>query len=249
MYSQVSPSSRNVGLLDIFKTNLQEEWTHSAKPACYQECQSECCCERRFVHVDDMLSWMRGFDSVDSSLPNERTPNAARLLDELHDKTKSHRQFPFPVDFRAILEGEQACLLVFAILLEQGCGELIELFQDAGINDKFLYYPITDNQRQYLVERRAPPEVLRNFEQLKWDYLPPRLTFQMKNRFEGYNIVMPFCRRKPVNDKGGTARVYHVSVKQKLIDDPELQVVLAKSLYNDPDYGLVRCSMRKLSDK
>jgi hypothetical protein len=195
-----------------------------------------------------MLDWMRLCDSGDSALSNERTPNAARLLDELHDKTKAHRQFPFPVDFRTILEGEEACLLVFAILLEQDCGELIELFQDAGINDKSLYHSIGNEEKQYLVERRAPSEVIHNFERLKWDYLPPRLTFQMKNRFEGYDIVMPFCRRKPVNDKGGTARVYHVSVKQKLIDDLELRAVLAKSLYNDPDHGPVRCPNHKLND-
>jgi hypothetical protein len=186
---------------------------------------------------------MRRSDSSDSVQSNERTSNAVRLLDELHDKTKSHRQFPFPVDFRNILEGEEACLLVFAILLERDWGELIELFQDAGINDKSLGYPIRDDQMQQLVERRAPPEIIRDFERLKWDYLPPHLTFQMKGRFEGHNVVMPFCRRKPVNDKGGTARVYHVSVKEIFIDDPGLRSVLAKSLYNDPEYGQVstRC--------
>lgn len=230
--------------------NLREDWTNIAKIACHQDCESadSCCCTQTFVHVDELVRWMKRSDTGDSNQSTDNTSNAVgtsnavRLLLELHDRTKSHRNFPFLVDSGKILDGEDSCLRVFAILLQQGYGEFIEVFQHAGINDNSLKYPITGNARQRLLEKRFPKPEIAEFERLKWAYLSPKLTLHMHGPFEEHNMIMPFCRRKPVNDKGGTARVYHVAVKQCLVSDPELRKVLARSLYEDPKFGPVRSS-------
>ena len=238
--------TRKLSYLERFLASLKNDWTYSAQVACYQQCDppEECCCKRRFVHAAEVVRWMNRCDSNDSVQSNDAIPNAGRLLMEIHDKIKSHLSAPFPVDAKSILEGDTKCVLVFCILLEQNYGHFIDLFRSARIYDKFLdstHHRYQDSLRKKLYEKGIPDEsideVIEGFEEAKWAYLPSKLSLHMNENFENGDFILPFCRRKVVNDKGGTASVYHVVVQEKFIVDADLKDVLKNSLYEDPEFG------------
>ncbi|KAH7128547.1 hypothetical protein B0J11DRAFT_273614 [Dendryphion nanum] len=240
-----NPNSARLGktsYLDIFQTKLDHEWTFAAKIACYQDCEiaEDCACERPFVDFQEVIRWMKRSDSDDSAQSGEAFPNARRLLIEIHDKMKKHRVFPFPVKHQSILEGRNCCILVFCVLLELGCGELIDIFQDAGVYDSSLKFALPSSLSETLQSNHIShvADLLASFEERKWSYLPLDLRLEMDENFERQNFVIPFCRRRQVNDKGGTASVFHVLIQEKFIEDPDLKNALKKSLLTDPQFGL-----------
>ncbi|KAF2864734.1 hypothetical protein BDV95DRAFT_290159 [Massariosphaeria phaeospora] len=241
---QDGTSERALSVLETFAARLKESWTYTAKVSCYQRCDlaGMCDCRKEFVDVDAVISWMNRRDSEGLVRSKDAIPNAQRLLIEINHKMKGHQYHPFPVDPNKILSGENCSVLVFSILVEQGCGELIDIFQEARIYDKFLDYPGSGN----LVELRKKltangisdvEEVIQNFDARKWAYIPRRLTLHMEENFEGGNFIVPFCRYEAINDKGGTASVYRVAVQRRFITDGKLKDALHKSLYIDPQYG------------
>ena len=237
---------RKASYRERFLSGLENEWEHAAQVACYRQCEppEKCSCKRRFVHTAEVEQWMRRHDSNDSEQANAAIPNAGRLLMEIHDQIIDHLSAPFPVDWKPILDGENRCVLVFSILLEQEYGHLIDLFQSARVYDKFLDSTGRDYEerlRKKLHEKNIPDvdEVIRKFERAKWAYTSPQLTLHMEENFEGGDFVLPFCRRNVINEKGGTASVYQVAVQEQFIVDPDLKKALAKSLYRDRDFGRV----------
>lgn len=239
--------------LDIFRKKLDHEWTFTAKIACYQDCEmaEHCNCERPFVDFREAIRWMKRSDSDDSARSNEAFPNARRLLIEIHDKMKKHMVFPFPIQPQRILEGRSCSILVFCILLELGAPDLIDIFQDAGVYDSQLTIDLPSSLSETLRLKRIPhvTDLLAQFEEIKWNYLPVDLRLHMNENFERHNVVIPFCRRRQVNDKGGTASVFHVLVQEKFIEDPKLREALAKSLLTDPKFGPVSTGTRHWSWK
>ena len=234
--------ARKLTYLEKFSHSLKNHWTYSAKVACYQDCKSpeECSCRKRFVHAAEVVRWMNRKESSDSVESNDAIPNAGRLLNEIHKDMKNISSL-FLVDSKQILEGPHRCVLVFGILLEQDYGHLIKLFQSAGIFDRILAESAfrKESLRNKLLEKGIldVDKIIERFEKAKWAYLSPELTLHMEGIFEGDDYVLPFCRRKRVNDKGGTAAVYHVLVQKQFVVDPDLQQALEKSLIQDPDYG------------
>ncbi|KAF2477652.1 uncharacterized protein BDR25DRAFT_299514 [Lindgomyces ingoldianus] len=227
-----------------FKARLKREWTRPV--ACQRQCDppETCTCHRRFVHVDKLEAWMNRQDSQDS--PNTK---AGRLLAELHDKIKHHAAFGFPLDYRPLFTGEDRCTRVFSMLLEKDRGELIDLFHGASMYDRYLNLPehnynadhpiLRDKLREKHIPEADINNIVTDFEKEKWAYCPPLSYFRlyMEGDLAGGKMIMPFCHRIRVNNKGGTASVSWVAIQEDLIVDEDLRGALSKSLYKDPEFG------------
>ena len=214
-----APISRSFGSNDIlatFKANLQT-WRRAVAD------------DRHFYDVAAFQEWMERKE------PEEQFNNTKLLLLALEPKMMRHRRFPF--EAHKITDDSKRCLLVFGVLLEQDCGEFIDLFHNAGIVDLGL----EDSQHKHHILKQefsgvVGDEVTQKFENAKWRFYPATISLNMESRFEGGGWILPFCRRTEVNGKGGTASVDRVSV-QKAFIPPELQKVLWKSAYVDREYG------------
>ncbi|KAF2181199.1 hypothetical protein K469DRAFT_692087 [Zopfia rhizophila CBS 207.26] len=51
----------------------------------------------------------------------------------------------------------------------------------------------------------SPERLIDNFEKAKWAFCPPSLKLDMDTSLEDGAFILPYCRRKPVNENGGTA--------------------------------------------
>ncbi|ORX98944.1 hypothetical protein BCR34DRAFT_142156 [Clohesyomyces aquaticus] len=236
--TQEQRSFRNV--LDEFKIRLKEEWTRSV--SCQRQCKARlpptaCDCKLYIVNVEKLEAWMRRQDSEDT--PNT---NAGRLVTDLHEKMSHRSAFGLPIDHRPIL---QRCTLVFSILLALDRGDLIDLFHNAGIYDTYLDLPehnhgrLRATLRLYHIRESEIDEVVQAFENEKWAYCAPLSHFSlgMDEAFGGGRMIMPFCRRIRVNEKGGTASVSWVAIQEDLISDDKLRDALKKSLHKDEEFG------------
>jgi hypothetical protein len=222
----------NTRLLDTFKSKLSGEWKRQAARNCH------------FYHVNALREWMNQREKSEGN-PAELT-NADRLLRTIEDKAPNRRAFP--VDAHLIFHGEDQCILVFSILMEQGRGELIDVFRKANIFDRNLGYVESTSVfhqqlREKLQQIHVPDAeidlITKDFESKKWAYCAPSLELHMDKNFETGEIILPYCKCERVNEKGGTASVFQVSVQKEFIHQ-DLQMVLEKSIYKDSKYGDVR---------
>lgn len=242
--TMVEQRSQRATLLEEFKARLKFEWTR--KVACERECESDaqCVCQRHFIHTEKLESWMNRQDS--QAPPNTK---ATGLLDELHDKIKHHRAFGLPLDSASIFTGDNRSLIMFSMLLDQDRGDLIDIFHNAGVCDKYLGAPdhifnaTHSSLRHHLREKRYTDteinEIIEIVGRERQAYCSRQLTLHMDASFEREKAVMPFCRRMRVNNKGGTASVFWVAVQKDLITDQKLRDALDNSLYPDPEFGPV----------
>lgn len=183
----------------------------------------------------------------------EEAPNtkAGRLLAELHDKIKHHSAFGLPLDSTPIFTGEHRSVRMFSMLLDQERGDLIDIFHSARMCDKYLdlsedqYKAHHPNLRKKLREKgigdAVIDDIIETVERERWAYCCPinHFTLHMNASFEGGKVIMPFCRRMRINNKGGTAEVFWVAIQEDLIVDQKLRDALEKSAYTDPEFGRV----------
>ncbi|KAJ6191813.1 hypothetical protein J3E72DRAFT_389949 [Bipolaris maydis] len=217
---------------DEFKHLLKSKWTRPV--ACQNECQprDSCSCQRKIVHVYALERWW-----------NEQHPESPgqtrghRFLDET--PPAPHRTFQ--VKYQNIFIGEQSCRRVLSLLLEQGHHHLIERFYRADINDRYLVRSEDDRHlRESLLEvhtRKEVDRIIQEFHRDKWAYCPLNLTLDMDVNLHGTKVILPFCGKIKLPDKGGTASIYWVAVQKDLITDSALTDALQKSLYEDDDFG------------
>lgn len=187
---------------------------------------------REYFRVRDIVDWMRRRDSGQ--------PNAIALLAEV--QSRDLHQI-YHITLRDL--DEPNCLVVFAILLEIGYGELIGTFQRCGITDNMLETNPLHNREVLetdLGERndRDPKDIIRRFEERRFSYRDLRLTYNMRKIFRDKSgrCIMPYCKREAVNEKGGTARMWQVLVPDAFIHK-DLAAKLRHSKVEDPDHGTV----------
>jgi hypothetical protein len=224
-------SNRGKGgdVVRAFTTRLTEEWRRKVACQCQSTLQRPCICKGYIIRVDLMEQWMAN--------------NLNQLLEDVEPKMK-HRLWKFPIKSENLLDPDKLCVRVFGILLGLGHGELIDLFQSAGILDNNLHFsiPAIMDSLQSELEYYSIPDakkIIDKFENVKWAFCPPRLKLYMDVNFERGNFIIPFCRRERINLKGGTASVFQVAIKQEFILDTNLKEALRKTLYSDKDHGMV----------
>ncbi|KAI1386093.1 uncharacterized protein F4822DRAFT_305220 [Hypoxylon trugodes] len=204
----------------IFRQKLQNEWKFTAY------------CGREYYCTNNMVEWMLHMDA------EKPTTNAGLLLTEVYESLPSR---PHRHESSQISHGERRCLIVFAILLELGYGHLIEAFQRYGIVDSKLpdrgkfdvHFPIKYFKNGGATESNQFWEC---FQERVWQYYPCALEFRMRATFLDSRYIMPFCKRQPINDKGGTAQVWEVAVQESLVP-PKLAEAVKRSKYLDSNHG------------
>lgn len=207
---------------NIFRQKLTKQW------------KSKAYCGREYYRTSEIVRWMLHRDSAESK------SNVELLLAEVYHQSKSLRH----PSFEQISNGDDCCLVVFAILLELNYGHLIDVFQRSKIVDKRL--PMHDGLFTIHLEnklRESGIEDAKSFSECflekTWLYCPCRVEFGMHNTFldPGHGRwIMPFCKRQPINMKGGTAQVWEVAVQESLVDR-KLAMAAGRSAYQDKEHG------------
>ncbi len=220
--SYASASRSNA--LASFKKNLEGDWKREA--TCERSLSS---IEKRpFYAIDKLTEWM---ESKDAS----QVTNAGQLLMSLHHKDGSD---PFRISSESILTGDHRCVLVFSILLSLDKGDFINCFWTAGYVDSKLDTSLDDYElRRYLSLSGLsdPDNLIDRFERVKWSFCPIKLRLNMSESFKGGRWILPFCKRRKINEKGGTADLWQVLVQEDLLPE-ELKNRIPGSKFDDETY-------------
>lgn len=181
---------------------------------------------------------------------NGRTSNLHLLLSALESKVDR----PFHFDVTRISATHNPCLRVFCILLMQERGELIQSFCDAGVVDRDIAGDVRNRigLRTELRLWKTDEEVdriVKDFDSARRGAIAADLHLHMAENFHGEAYVLPFCRYRRINGKGGTASVFEAFIQHDLVKDKKLQRVLIRSKVIDKEYGpCFRVAIKSYSD-
>ena len=162
---------------------------------------------RRFILVSKLKKWLN------SPLQDSTATHIQILLRSAYEK-----QFA-PVTTNDICSD---FLLVFSILLEIGQGHLIEAFLNHSLNDHKLPFNITSLKQTLEAERAQngdtaiKREVLEAFDGVQWKYCAPSFQLEAK-QVHPPQCILPICRRKTINEKGGTAHLWEIEVPEEFV--------------------------------
>ncbi|KAK8038980.1 hypothetical protein PG993_007391 [Apiospora rasikravindrae] len=245
--SVVEPARAQI--LGLFKSKLENEWKyyacriHDANSKRCLRADSETgewathCCAKAFYHTDEIVRWMLFKDGRSGQT------NLAALLAAAMDSVHHMRDQPGRLKSSDLGKGDRRCYVVFAILLNLDCGSLIHTFQRFGITDGSLAnerLPNLDALKEGL--QGAVSDVnrlLSNFDDTRFMFqhvvMDLNTSAVYSDRQRG-RWISPFCRRQLVNDKGGTAQVWQVSVQEQFVS-PELKERLGRSEFEDYQFG------------
>jgi hypothetical protein len=219
-------------ILAEFKHLLQTQWKR--RVACQDHCHSPDthCPDRHFVHVADLEAWWK---RTASDTPSQRKFD--RLFEEM--QLAEHQQLS-PDHHRY----STTCLRVLSILLEHDLGHYIRRFYESNMYDIFLergegYERLRTSLHKVIPSPADVDQIIKTFHDAKWAYCPLDLALHMDENLQGTKVIVPFCRKVRLGNKGGTASVYWVAVQKDLIHDDLLKDVLKESLIKDPEYGWV----------
>jgi len=213
---------------DVFRDSLNNIWKQAPT-----ECEhlEFCGCKHPFYRTIQLQRWMT------TTEPNELKTNIERLLEEEPPHKMSGMKFCDP---KSVLKGDKRSILVYSILLSLEQGRLIYIFQSTGIIDEKLTTPnYNQAQLENTLKRNKISEAeafMKAFEDKKWAFFPVHLSFRMDRTVEE-KFKLPFCSRKRVNEKGGTASVLGVLVHEDFISkDEDLETSFGEPL-DRPEYG------------
>lgn len=183
-------------------------------------------CGRDYVLVAKLKQWMRS-----QVVSGDSKTQASCLLKFAY----RHIYGPgLPVSVNLISDGEDSCLIIFSILLELNYGRLIDHFLRRGIVDKQL--PI-DLGRLRAQMRTADlgltdtEKLVVDFEANQWRFCAAKFDLDMGRDYVK-NMIIPICRKKTINDKGGTAKIWEIEVQEEFVGDTLRNAVL-NSGYDD----------------
>lgn len=238
-------------ILETFKSNLENEWKYHAcrlhdinADGCGRSNgdyggENTYCCTKAFYDTDKIVDWM-----LLRNGQSEQT-NAAALLSAAQDNYPYYRHEPSRPKASDLGKGGRDCYIVFAILLNLNHGFMIHTFQRFGITDGNLRnetLPSLDALKLNLQGHvQDVDKLISDFDNMRFMFQRVSMDLNMSAVYldsQQGRWISPFCRRKLINNKGGTAQVWEVSVQDKLLS-PELKERLKRSEYEDPTYGKV----------
>lgn len=175
---------------------------------------------------------------------NTGSSNAERLIQEVY----ANDQTPFPPRVEKKLP-----LLAILLHEEIQCGHMFHIFRKElsrgyhlRLEDLSTYYQriLSDLETSGLqVPSKWGPsnyrEVIKAFDRVRWSFVTVRLSLNMSFTVSHASAVLPFCYRKVINDKGGTASVCLYGIEQDLVEDFELRKALESSKQESSDNGNV----------
>lgn len=170
---------------------------------------------REFYNPEDIKGWMA---LQSTSAGGQPRSNLAKLLDEVQTEENL---------IRHPTEAELTKLpILFAILLDVRIqhGHLIHCFKRVISDDSELMLDDKhfDRLEGILMEekdRKSPVEtLLEDFKKVRLEYYPMRIGVDNDVHLVD-GAILPFCKRLPINEKGGTANVEQYMVQQDLVAD------------------------------
>lgn len=203
--------------------------------------------DKEFYRPGDIKDWMR--QSPKTRVGSARS-NAARLLYKVYHEHDWGLSFQPTTEHQIISQH----LLVFAILAHPtlDCGHMIHVFRkhirDGNLDILDLSRIYQDITADLSREATSLPERYREdgyravtsaFDQLRWAFSPAPLDLYMDQSFPQGSCILPFCYRKPINEKGGTASVQMYGMQEDLVVSENLRQVLQCSRKNHPEFGWV----------
>lgn len=241
-------------ILETFKSKLENEWKHHAcrlHDINSDECHringdygggNTYCCTKAFYDTDKIVDWML----LRNGQSEQHETNAAALLSAAQDSYLHMRHEPGRSKASDLGKGGRDCYIVFAILLNLNYGFMIHTFQRFGITDGNLRnetLPSLDALKLHLQDFvQDVDKLISNFDDMRFMFQRVSMDLNMSAVYldsQQGRWISPFCRRKLINTKGGTAQVWEVSVQEKLLSS-ELKERLKRSEYDDPAYGKVK---------
>ncbi|KAK1657540.1 hypothetical protein BDP55DRAFT_734819 [Colletotrichum godetiae] len=137
--------------------------------------------------------------------------------------------------------------ILFAILVQMGCGHMIldfaKFIKDDSLAETLNYDRIIDRLKEVFI---GPPEkykkggfeaVTRDFDNRRWAFCPAMNILQMTEAHIEENHILPVFSSKAINEKGGTANVRHFKTQDDLVGDFGFKAALKRSETPDPDFG------------
>ena len=160
---------------------------------------------RHFVLFSRLEKW---FNSLEE---DEKTTRVEGLLQEAYSK----RQFlPLPVE-RVCREG----LAIFSILLEIDRPQQVDRYLSQGFVDSKLPITLNDLRDRFGNGGEDKPNSdAERFDKVQWKYCAPKFHFDTSHDFLHHH-VLPFCRLKPINYKGATARLSEIEIPAEFIEE------------------------------
>lgn len=192
-----------------------------------RSCTTEAACKRSYVLVSKLTQWLRSKVQV----LGFETTQASRLLHFAH----RHSLHGTPVRRQTLSDGENPFLLIFSILLELDMGDLIFSFIRSEKGD--IHLPIDLYTLKEIFKSNNvtdPEERAKAFDDAQWRYAVPRFELEKVYSFHR-NRILPICRKKPINEKGGTAKLWQIEVLEEFVG-PRLKQAVRNSCY-DPKNG------------
>lgn len=219
-----APIPERLTLCNRFKGMLSTKW---ARPAA---------CGNKYKDTPKVLEWMKA-----AELGNTAS-NADLLLKEVFGQSPHDRGIPPPT----ISHKE----LLFSALVEIDHGDLVKIF-GAHIDDLTLwqadYYfsAVRDGLKRAGV--KDVESVVAQFDAVRWAYCTPMLKLDDYRNFSGGKWILPFCRRVEITEKGGTAQLWKVAIRQEHVR-ADLRNAISRSKYMDQEFGWV-CFSCELVDE
>jgi len=164
-------------------------------------------CHRSFVFIEELKQWLSD-------------PDHTRVGDLLNAAYAGHALMPAPNISRNISMESDCSLLVFSILLSIGQGHLIDIFIRKDIVDRHLATEHAGEARiKGFLEWEGitdAAEVARKFVQAKWSFCAPVFDLRTGHDY-GTDVILPIHKMRSINDKGGTANLWEISVPEQFV--------------------------------
>ncbi|KAK0114162.1 hypothetical protein ONS95_013663 [Cadophora gregata] len=194
-------------------------------------CTELAACKRPYIRATKWRTWLKSKVSVKVEGKNYETTQVSRLLDVAY----RHLGKPtHPINRDHICHPQHECLLIFSILLELGQGSLIHQFLRRDSVDKHLPFKLYELRNLFRdLGVTDPEQAAANFDKLQWKYCPAKLDFHGTRQYPE-NRIMPFCRRKRINLKGGTAQLWKIAVLEEFVEE-KLRKAVEDSRFDDGD--------------
>lgn len=179
---------------------------------------------KRFYNPLEVRTWM-----LEKRNPGD-LPNGVLLLVAVYPQ----RGFD-QVKFDQIRDS----LLVFATLAhpEVSCGERIHEFRRYQIRDEQVFSELISYE--HLESLGLDKVVISKFDKLRWSFFPARIRLGMDQNITAGRTILPFCRKDPINEKGGTANVVSFEIQEPLVPE-DLRKKIALSRHRVENFDWVR---------
>ena len=161
-------------------------------------------CGRHFIRTEKLKQWMQ--------------PKAEKLLEAAYHR----RSTPAPP-----IAARYVSLIVFAILLEIGHGDLIHIFHRLGMVDKKLPIDLDTlktrlgGSEQLKIQAgfsdiSAIEALAASFDNRQWRFCPAE--FHLRDEKDYYeNQIIPILKKAVINKKGGFATVWQIEILEDFV--------------------------------